>query len=188
MKNKKLFIISVVFIAFVGICFVAFNNVNTKNKNLCVGTNMNKTTEYKNDEIVAEHEEYFFGCLCNGKFVEGFNFVSSNPVAGPNCDERCIKACQNKNFKISSNCLEPAVVNITENQNTRQEYFSQCLCMISENGSEPIGMDLVHSLQYQSETPRQTEVLCNKNCQKECENKFQNFLKNNPDFQIPKRW
>lgn len=217
MKKNKFFIISAALVAFVGICIFIFSNIDIKNTNVtidesktvtvsettsgtiisneqikigshCLDVNKNITTQEIDGEIVAEYEEYVFGCFCDGKAIEGFEFKSSKQFAGPNCEKRCAKICQNKNFKVSYKCLKPANVDITTDIDLKREYFSKCVCMISENGSEPIGMDLVHALQYQSDTPAKAEQLCNNNCQSECEMKFGEVLKKNPDFKMTKRW
>lgn len=125
MKNTKFFIISGLLVLFFGMGIFVFNVINTRETknvdvtttqrdtitvyeteqpeyimdgNSCFRTSFTKTTETKDGVLVGEYQENIFMCFCKGekKAIEGFEFKTTDSVAGPVCDEQCAKLCQNR--------------------------------------------------------------------------------------------
>lgn len=125
MKNTKFFIISGLLVFLFGIGIFVFNVVNTRETkdisitttqtdtitvyeteqpeyimdgNGCFRTSFTKTTETKDGVLVGEYQENIFMCFCKGdkKAIEGFEFKTTDSVAGPNCEKQCAELCQNR--------------------------------------------------------------------------------------------
>ena len=114
MKNTKFFIISGFLVLFVGISVFIFNVVSTQKDTItvyeteqpeyimdgngCFRTSSTKTTKTKDGVLVGEYQENIFMCFCKGekKAIEGFEFKTTDSIAGPVCDEQCAKLCQNR--------------------------------------------------------------------------------------------
>ena len=85
-------------------------------------------------------------------------------------------------------CLEPSVITTEQDTIKTYSYFSQCLCFVSDGKSEPIGMDLVKSTEFEAETGEVSTQLCNEACHDLCEKNLELFLQEHPDFKLSPRW
>ena len=85
-------------------------------------------------------------------------------------------------------CLEPSLITTEQDTVKTHSYFSQCLCFVSDGKSEPIGMDLVKSTEFEAETEEKTTQLCNDGCRNLCSKNLEQFLQEHPDFKISPRW
>ena len=124
MKNTKVFTTTGIVVLLFGICAFIFNvihinktkTINTATTtqttnitvyesqeyqtdgNACFRTSFIKTTEKKDGVLVGEYQENVFSCFCAGdkKALDGFEFKTTESVAGPNCEKQCAELCLNR--------------------------------------------------------------------------------------------
>jgi len=91
-------------------------------------------------------------------------------------------------FKISSQCVAPSP--ISNKNGEAVSWFSQCMCMISDDAHEPTWWDLesVNHLAFRAATADDALGLCKSGCEKLCHDAVTDALRANPDFKIPTRW
>ena len=85
-------------------------------------------------------------------------------------------------------CVEPSLITTTQDASETYSYFSKCMCFVSDNVSEPIGIEIVKSTEFEAQTAEQTVKLCNDNCLDLCKQNLEIFLQEHPDFKLIHRW
>lgn len=198
-KNTKLLII-VPLVVIVGLCiFFAIRN-KTSVPDGAIVTQYQFTTS---TECIDMDDYVTINCGCdisinnkNYTFNDTINTISCN-----NSGEICHNLCElhieniknNHNYSISHKCVNAEPVQTYNDQGDllRTEYSSQCMCMLSENGSEPIFVDVLsHNIEDMivKPTTQEAEQACESTCQLTCDKAVKDFLNEHKDFKLPTRW
>ena len=101
-----------------------------------------------------------------------------------------IKTSKNINpveYTITHKCMEASTITTVKNDTKSLSYFSQCVCFVSYDISEPVGIDVVDSTYFEASGKQETVDLCNNGCQELCEKQVKLFLSEHPDFTIQRR-